>query len=353
MNGRVEKLRKYLNDNGLDSAIVYKEENRRYLSGFTGSSGYVVITKDRKLFITDFRYVQQASKQCIGFEIVQHTDNRTLFDILNSINISSLGFEEEFVTYAQYKELNDKLHNVKLIELNGIINDLRMIKSDDEIESIRKAAEIGDKTFEYICTILKPGITEKEISLEIEHFMKKSGASGTSFESIVASGKRSSLPHGVASDKVIEQGDFVTLDFGCIYSGYCSDMTRTVVIGKATDKQKEIYDIVLRAQEEALEHIKAGKSGVEVDKIARNIIEENGYGDYFGHGLGHGVGLEIHESPRLSPTSKHTLEANMVVTDEPGIYLPDFGGVRIEDLVVVTTDGCEVLSKSSKRLIEL
>lgn len=353
VNSKVINFRKKIIDSGLDAVIVYKPENRRYLSGFTGTAGYVVLTRDRNIFITDFRYVNQASEQCKDFEIIRHTNERTLYDILNELEVKTLGFEEEFVTFSQYEEFNEKLNNIELVPLKGVINKLRTIKTEDEIENIRKAANIADMAFEHICSLLKPGVTEWEISLELESFMKKQGASGTSFESIVASGKRSSLPHGVASQKVIENGDFVTLDFGCIYNGYCSDMTRTVVIGKATSKQKEIYEIVLKAQEAALESIRAGITGFEVDKIARDIITDRGYGEYFGHGLGHGVGLEVHEAPRLSPVGKDTLEENMVVTDEPGIYIPDFGGVRIEDLVVVKKDGYEILSKSPKHLIEL
>lgn len=353
MSNRVERLRKSLKENRLDSAIVFKPENRRYLSGFTGTSAYVVITEDRNLLITDFRYVKQASDQCKGFEIVKHTNDRTIYEILNGLGLKKLGFEDTFVTVSQYNDFKDKLIGIELRPLKDTLNKLRVIKDQEEINEIRRAAEIADKTFEYICSVIKPGITEWEVALEIEGFMKKKGASGTSFDSIVASGIRSSMPHGVASHKVIEEGDFVTLDFGCIYNGYCSDMTRTIVVGKASEKQKEIYNIVLEAQEAALEAIKPGITGCDADKVARDIIESKGYGEYFGHGLGHGVGLEVHESPRLSPLGKDVLEANMIVTDEPGIYLPDFGGVRIEDLVVITENGCERLSKSPKHLIEL
>lgn len=194
---------------------------------------------------------------------------------------------------------------------------------------------------------------EKEVALELEMFMKKQGASAISFDIIVASGLRSALPHGRASDKVIENGDFVTMDFGCVFNGYCSDMTRTVVMGKASDKHKKVYETVLRAQEAALEAIKPGISGKEADKVARDIITGEGFGEYFGHGLGHGVGLEVHEAPRLAPIGEKILEKNMVVTDEPGIYIPEFGGVRIEDLIVVTDNGCERLSTSPKKLIEI
>ncbi|WP_432665228.1 Xaa-Pro peptidase family protein [Wukongibacter baidiensis] len=353
MNNKVERFRKSLKENNLNSAIVFKPENRRYLSGFTGTSGYVVITEDKNLFITDFRYTKQASDQCKDFEIVQHTNDRTLYDILNELGLKNMGFEDAFVTVSQYNEFNEKLVGIELKPLKGTLGKLRTIKEQDEIDEIRKAAEIADKAFEYICGVIKPGITEWEVALELESFMKKKGATATSFDSIVASGIRSSMPHGVASHKVIEDGDFVTLDFGCVYNGYCSDMTRTIVVGKASEKQKEIYNVVLEAQEAALKAIKPGITGYDADKVARDIITEKGYGEYFGHGLGHGVGLEVHESPRLSPLGKDVLEPNMVVTDEPGVYLPDFAGVRIEDLIVVTENGCERLSKSPKHLIEL
>ncbi|MFT9493642.1 M24 family metallopeptidase [Anaerosolibacter sp.] len=353
MSARLGRFRELLREKSIDGSIIYKPENRRYLSGFTGSSGYVLITLNDAYFITDFRYMEQAAKQCHGFKVVEHTNQNPLHMILNTFNLNTMAFEDDFVTYAQYKEFSDKLGQTKLVPLEGAMGNLRKIKDDEEISIIEKAAQIADQAFEYILTYMKAGMKENEVALELESFMKKKGASGLSFDSIVASGIRSSLPHGVASDKIIETGDFVTLDFGCIYEGYCSDMTRTIVVGKASEKQKKIYSIVLEAQEKALEAIKPGMTGVEVDKIARDIISENGYGDYFGHGLGHGVGLEVHESPRLSPLGHDTLKPGMIVTDEPGIYLPGFGGVRIEDLVVVTEDGCKTLSKSPKELIEL
>ncbi|MFZ5966255.1 MAG: M24 family metallopeptidase [Bacillota bacterium] len=350
---RVENLRNRMKEKDLDAVLIYKPENRRYISGFTGSSGYALITREKAYFITDFRYIEQSSNQCQGYEIVQHDNSKTVISILHNLKLRNLGFEEDFVTYGQYLEMKEKLEATELIPLKGLFNTLRIKKYDQEIQYIQKAAQIADEAFTYICDFIKPGVKEIDVALELEMFMKKKGASGISFESIVASGVRSSLPHGVASDKIIEDGDFVTLDFGCIYNGYCSDMTRTVVVGSASDKQKEIYRIVLEAQEAALTAIKPGVSGFDVDKIARDIIAKNGYGDYFGHSLGHGVGLEIHESPRLSPASTDQLEAGMIVTDEPGIYLPDFGGVRIEDLILVTEDGCKILSKSPKELIEL
>lgn len=353
MNFRLSKLRKMMGEKNLDGVILYKPENRRYISGFTGTSGYAVLTMDKAFFITDFRYIQQAHRECAAYEIIEHNNRRSVYSILNDLNIKTLGFEEDFVTYGQYQEFLEKLTKTKLLPLDGTMNALRKIKDADEIANIEKAAIITDEAFGYICEYIKPGVTEKEIALELELYMKRKGASALSFEIIVASGIRSSLPHGRASHKVIEKGDFITMDFGCVLNGYCSDMTRTIVVGKAKERQKEIYRIVLEAQIKALEAIKPGMAGIDVDKIARDVITAKGYGEHFGHGLGHGVGLEVHEDPRLSPTSKDILEAGMVVTDEPGIYIPDFGGVRIEDLVVVTETGNQVLSKSPKELIEL
>lgn len=353
MQRRLSKLREILKEKNLDGAIIYKPENRRYISDFTGTSGYALITIDRAFFITDFRYIEQSKRECKAYEIIEHNNKYSIYSILNELNINRLGFEEDFVTYMQYKEFNEKLNNTELVPLDGTINILRKIKYEEEITYIEKAATIADEAFGYICEYIKPGISEKDIALELENYMKRKGATATSFETIVASGVRSSLPHGVASDKLVEKGDFITLDFGCIYNGYCSDMTRTIVLGKASDKQKKIYNIVLEAQLKALEVIKPGIKGMDVDKIARDFIQLKGYGKNFGHGLGHGVGLEIHEDPRLSPIGKDILQAGMVVTDEPGIYIPEFGGVRIEDLVVITETGNRVLSKSPKQLLEL
>ncbi|MGP1406292.1 M24 family metallopeptidase, partial [Filifactor alocis] len=230
---------------------------------------------------------------------------------------------------------------------------LRAVKDEEEIDNLRQAAAIADKGFLHVLDIVKPGMTEKELALELEFFMRKQGASGLSFTTIVASGIRSSMPHGVASDKVIEKNDMLTLDFGCMYNGYCSDMTRTFVVGTADERQKELYNIVLETQLKVLEAIKPGARCKEIDALSREIIGGYGYGEFYGHGLGHGVGLEIHELPVLNGTSEFVLEENMVVTDEPGIYLPDFGGVRIEDTVLVTKDGYDLISRSTKEFIEI
>ncbi|QXM07475.1 M24 family metallopeptidase [Crassaminicella indica] len=352
LHRRIYKLREILKEKKLDAALIHKPENRRYISGFTGTSGYALITMNKAFFITDFRYIDQAKQECKEYDIVKHDNEYNIYSIINELNLQYLGFEEDFITYNQYKEFSKKLNNT-LVPLNGAINSMRKIKYEEELKFIEQAANIADEAFLHICEYIKPGITERAVALELEFFMKNKGATATSFDTIVASGIRSALPHGVASNKTLEKGDFITIDFGCIYKGYCSDMTRTIVLGKANDKQKEIYNIVLEAQLKALEEIKPGITGREADKIARDFITSKGYGKNFGHGLGHGVGLEIHEEPRLSPIGKELLQVGMVVTDEPGIYLSGFGGVRIEDLLVITENGNRVLSKSPKHLIEI
>lgn len=355
---RIEKFKNKIKELGLDAAIIYKPENRRYLSGFTGSFGYILLTHDEKFFITDSRYVEQAKRQCKGYKLIEIKSNgdwasSMLYDIINEQEIRKIGFEDKHVTYFQYSEIAENLDDIELVPLNGILQSIRMIKDDNEVENIRNAAKIVDKAFEHILNYIKPGITEREISYRIENFMKENGAYGNSFEPIIASGKRSALPHGIASHKVVEKGDFIILDYGCLYNGYCSDMTRTVVVGKASEEQKQIYNTVLDAQQSALENVKPGSMCCEIDKIARDKITNQGYGEYYKHGLGHSVGLEIHEHPILTTVSKEILEPFMTITIEPGIYIPDFGGVRIEDLVLVTENGFEVLSKSPKHLIEI
>lgn len=353
MNTRINIVRNILYDRDLDAILIYKPENRRYVSGFTGTTGFAIITRSEAKFITDFRYIQQAEEQCKDYDIIEISRSEPLTNIIEKLDISRLGVEEDFFTYGHYLDLNSKLSKVSMVALEGELTKLRSIKTKEELQYIAKAASLADEAFAHVLKLILPGVEERDIALELEFFMRKNGATNASFNFIVASGVRSSLPHGVASKKVIEKGDFVTLDYGCIYEGYCSDMTRTVVVGKANERQKEIYSLVLKAQETALEAVKPGITGKQLDKIARHIIEEKGYGEYFGHGLGHGVGLEIHELPHVNMMGDTPLEPGMVITIEPGIYVPNFGGVRIEDLVVVKDDGYNVLSKTPKELIEI
>lgn len=354
-NLRLKKFRERMSARKLDCALIYSDANRNYLSGFTGNESYSVITADSAVFVTDSRFTEQAQSQVRGFEVRQY-DSKIgdfLIDLVKSLHVKNLGIEEDHMTYKMYTTLKAGLNDVEFVPLDGMTEKLRQVKEPSELENIGKAAGIADKAFLHMLEYIKPEMTENEVGLELEFFMRRLGASGLSFPSIVASGKRSSLPHGAPSDKVIERGDFLTLDFGCVYNGYCSDMTRTVVVGSASERQKEIYDIVLNANLKVLEKVKPGMSGREIDSIARDFIGAKGYGANFGHGLGHGVGVEIHELPMVSKRGETRMEPGMVITDEPGIYIPDFGGVRIEDLLTVTEDGCRLLSHSDKSLIEL
>ncbi|SFL81441.1 M24 family metallopeptidase [Pelosinus propionicus] len=353
MEKRLIKLRKFMKEHQLDCMLIHKPENRHYFSGFSGSAGILLISNNENLLLTDFRYIEQATMQAAQYEIVRyHTVGKTLTEMINKLGVFQIGFESDFVTYDGHQELINYLHSVNLIPVQ--LDALRMVKDESEIALIKKAVKIADDAFSRIMSFLKPGMTEQEVALELEYYMRQLGAEKPAFDTIMASGKRGALPHGRASDKIIELGDFVTMDFGAVYKGYHSDITRTVCMGKATAKQKEIYEVVLAAQLAGVQAVTAGKIGKDVDAVARNIIIDAGFGEFFGHGLGHGLGLNIHEEPRLSPANIHTvLLKNMVVTVEPGIYLPDWGGVRIEDTVLVSDEGCQILTASSKQLIEL
>lgn len=350
---QINSIRKMLNEKNLEAILIFNPENRQYVSGFTGSAGYVLISENVQLFMTDFRYIGQAQKETDGYEIVEIGRNNPVTDILKDYDFKTLGIEDDYITYEQFLNFDEKLKNTKLVPLKRSLVELRSVKSLEEVDKIQKAAEIADKAYEHIIQKIQPGMKEIDIALDLEYFMKNLGASKVSFDTIVASGYRSALPHGVASEKTLEKGDMVTIDFGCVYQGYCSDMTRSFVLGQASEKQREIYDTVLQAQITALEAVKPGKTGKELDESAREIIKNKGYGKYFGHGLGHGVGLEVHELPHVNQLGEKPMEPGMVITIEPGVYIPEFGGVRIEDLLVVTEDGFKVLSNTPKELLEI
>lgn len=348
---RLKKLKDDMKKDGISILLLSKPEDKYYYSGFSSSNFYIIITENKNYLLTDFRYLEAAQSKKELYEIIKIDNQYTVFDFLKKYNKMNLGFEERHMTVIDFKKLRSVFPLKRLCFAQNIIEEQRIVKDDEEIGHIKQAAYIADKAFEHVLHYIKPGVKEKEIALELEFFMKKQGASHLSFDSIVASGAHSSKPHATASDKVIENGDLLTLDFGCVINGYCSDMTRTLAIGNASSEQKEVYEVVKRAQQEALDMIKASMKTSNVDQIARNIIETAGYGEYFGHGLGHGVGLEVHELPRLSPSYDIELKKNMVVTVEPGIYLPQKFGVRIEDLVVVLDDGIQNLTSSQKELI--
>lgn len=353
MEQRIARLRKQMVQKGIQAMLISHPVNRRYITGFTGSAGLALITAEEAVLITDFRYLTQVKEQAPHMTLSEHKGRifSTVAEECRKLGIKTLAFEQDHLTYAQYKQLEEALDGVPAEPVSGLVEQLRMIKDEEELAIIRQAARIADRTFEEIIKEIKPGMKEIEIAMRLEFLMREMGASSSSFDIIVASGKRSALPHGKASDKVLEKGDLVTLDFGAFYKGYASDITRTLMLGKPNEKQKEIYDIVLEAGKLAIDSIRPGITGREADAAARDYIAQHGYGDYFGHGTGHGLGLEVHEAPRLSIQGDTLLAAGMVVTVEPGIYLPDFGGVRIEDDVLVTESGCEVLTHCTKELI--
>jgi len=352
--GRIEKVQKKLSDYSIDALMVTSSFNLRYVANFTGTTGLSVITKDKAYFVTDFRYTEQAQEQAKGFEIIQNKG--PIYDevqkIIEQDNIERLGFEKNHITFGTYQQINE-LFTSAIIPIAGLVEGLREIKEDEEVQMVRKAIQITEKAYEHILSYIEPGMSEVQIANELDFYMRKQGAQGVSFDTIVASGVRSAMPHGVASDKKVEQGDMITIDFGCYYNGYVSDMTRTFALGDPGEKLKEIYQIVLDAQLKVLETAKAGMTGKELDQVARNYITEKGYGEQFGHSTGHGIGLEIHEGPSVSYKNDKPLIAGNIITDEPGIYLPGIGGVRIEDDMILTSDGNINLMNSSKELIIL
>ncbi|TCS84018.1 M24 family metallopeptidase [Tepidibacillus fermentans] len=353
MEKRIKRLREELKERNLDGILITHSSNRRYITGFTGSAGNVLVTQHDAFLVTDFRYTEQAAEQAKYFTIVNQEDSmlKKLKELVAKTGIHTLGFEQDYVPYSQYKQFEENFQPVTLVPLSQVLESIRMIKDEQEIQLIRKAAVIADQAFSHVLKVIKPGMREIEVALELECKMRQLGAQGASFDTIVASGVRSALPHGVASDKVIEVGDFVTMDFGAIYQGYVSDITRTIAIGKVNEKQREIHNIVLEAQLNGVHHVKAGMTGKEADALTRSIISRYGYGEYFGHSTGHGIGLDVHEGPGLSMKSEVILKPGMIVTIEPGIYISKFGGVRIEDDVLITEHGVEVLTHSPKELI--
>ena len=340
----------------IDAFFVTNILNVRYLTGFSGSAGLAVITKKKNYFITDFRYKIQSKKQVSkDFEIMIYPQGtyEHLQIIINRHRIKRIGVESNIMTVNEFNGIKKVFPEIKFVPLNSVIEGIIITKNKEEIKSLKKAVEITDRTFSELLKIIKPGVTEKDIAAEITYIQMKLGGEKNAFDPIVASGLNSALPHAQPTDNKIKKGVFVTLDFGTVVDGMHSDMTRTLVIGKANKKQKDIYNIVLDAQLKALEKVKAGISVKQLDSYARDYIASKGYGDNFGHGLGHGLGYYIHEGPRVNPKGEYVLEVNNIITIEPGIYIEGFGGVRIEDDVIVKKQGCEILNISAKELIEL
>ncbi len=354
-NSRLTRLRTELERSGLDAMLLLQGPNCRYLSGFAGTSGYAIVSGDRALLLTDFRYLSQAAEQAASFAVERHGEQpfETVAEHVRKLGIRTLAIEEKCLTLAQARMLREALNGVECVPTDGIVERLRAVKDETEIAALRKAARIADEAFGQVLPLVRPGIAERAVAAELEYRIRLLGADCGWPGFIVASGFRSALPHGVASGKEIGRNEFVTLDFGAIADGYMSDLTRTVFVGKPDERQREIYETVLAANLAAIGGLRPGMDGRRGDALGREIIESRGYGDYFGHGLGHGIGLEIHEPLRLSRQSDSVLEPGNVLTVEPGVYIPGYGGVRIEDDVLMTADGAETLTSSPKQLIVL
>lgn len=355
MKNRILKIQNELQTD--EALLILSDANRFYFTGFPSSAGNVIITKQNCIFLIDFRYFEKAKSEVITSKVVLLENfNRQIAEILKEENIKTLYLETQTTSISKSESLKKAFLQVNISsddKFDNIITDLRAVKTADELQNIRLAQQLTDKTFTYILNNIKAGRTEREIMLDMEFYMRSLGSEGVSFDFIVVSGKNSSLPHGVPTDKPIERGDFITMDFGAVVSGYRSDMTRTVALGNVTDEQTAVYNTVLDAQLSALKEIHAGVICSDIDKIARDIIYTAGYKGCFGHALGHSVGIEIHESPALSPNCADILKTGTVMTVEPGIYIENKFGVRIEDMVFVEDNGCENITKSEKKLIVL
>lgn len=353
MSNRLAHLREKLDEAELDALVVSQPENRRYLSGFTGSAGVLIVSHTHAFLATDFRYYTQATEEAPAFELAQVGYKLTdhLADLLAQAGAQRVGFESEHLSVAEHQRWQEAAPDVEWVATSGLVEALRAVKSADEIEKIRAAVHLADQAFAQVVQQLRPGMTERDVAWMLQAEMHNLGAEGVAFETIVAAGPDSAKPHYRPTDKRIEAGVPIIIDMGAVVNGYHSDMTRTLIIGAPDGQFQEIYHLVLEAQEKAEANIRAGISGVEADAIARGVIEDAGHADHFGHGLGHGVGLAVHEGPRLSFTANEDpLQPNMVVTIEPGVYLPGWGGVRIEDIGVVKEDGLEILTQTPKAL---
>jgi Xaa-Pro aminopeptidase len=350
---RADRVAGRLPDKEVDLLLVAHGPNLRYLTGFTGSNGMAVVGEGLRRFVTDFRYVEQAAQQVPDFDREQGPQ-----DFIAALETGwpegelTLGFEDDHLSVRAHQRLRGVLPDrISLKPAGGVVEAERAVKEPGEVEKIAAAAALADDVYDWLRSAGLVGRTEREVAVALEHEMRRRGATGPSFPSIVASGPRGALPHASPGDDAIERGTLVTLDMGVVLDGYCSDCTRTWATGELTDELMEIYALTLRAQLAALDAVRPGPTGMEVDAVARDMIAEAGHGEHFGHGLGHGVGVEVHEAPRLARTAKAPLAAGNVVTVEPGVYLPGRGGVRIEDLVVVTEAGRDVLTRTTKDLV--
>jgi len=349
---RLEKVREKIQALGLDALLVSQPENRRYLSGFNGSAGYLIISAKEALLATDFRYVEQARRQARGFEVilVRGEPPKWLPGLVIGRNLWRLGFEAQDISFALHSQLVEAFGSspVELIPTQGVVEELRGIKEKEEVTLIERAAKIVDEAIIHISELIHPGMREQEAAWELEKFLRERGSQSLPFEPIVASGLNSAMPHARPSGRRLEARVPIIIDIGVRVEGYCCDITRTVFLGTPDPSYRKVYETVMEAQLRALENIRPGMTGEEADRFSREFIEQSGYGQYFGHGLGHGVGLALHEFPRLGPESRDELKEGMAFTIEPGIYIPDWGGVRLEDTVVLEKGRVRPLTHSPK-----
>ena len=352
----MKNIEKYLTllEGEVDGLLLTSRYSRHYGAEFDIAEGVAIVTKKGCRYFTDSRYIESAEKGIQGFEVLPVNQFKGYFSRLNDaiadFGVTTLGYEERYLTVEELMGYEKNL-KAKLVPYNKQINGFRGTKEAWELDLMRKAQAITDKAFSEVITRIQPGMTELELQAELIYCMYKNGGTGLAFDPIVVSGPNTSLPHGVAGERVIREGDFITMDFGASYMGYCSDMTRTVAVGYATEEMKEVYNTVLKAQEAAIAITKAGVPGKDIDAVARKIITDAGYGEYFGHGYGHSLGLEIHEAPNPNPGNSNPMPVGAICSAEPGIYLPGKFGVRIEDVTILTEDGCEDITKSPKNLI--
>jgi Xaa-Pro aminopeptidase len=347
---RLTQLRQKLADEQLDAILITSAPNRRYLSGFTGSAGTLIISPERAVLATDFRYYDQVEKQAPRFELAKITETLTdlLPDVLNGMGVRRVGFESEDVTVSLHQKLTEALPEIELLATSNLVLEIRTIKDEGELAELQRAIDFTDAAYTHIADFMQPGMTERRVAWELESFMREQGAEAVAFV-IVGSGPNGAMPHHRPSERPIQPGDPVVMDLGAQEGGYHADLTRTVTLGQASELYREVYGIVLQAQQAALQGIRPGMTGLEADALARDVIKAAGYGEQFGHGLGHGLGLILHEQPRMSRLSeKVVLRSGMVFTVEPGIYLPEQFGVRIEDVVLLREDGPQVLSHAAK-----
>lgn len=348
---RQQLLKQALKKNGLTALLVLGHENIRYLSGFSGNAAYALITAEESVLITDYRYFGRAQEESIGFEVVSRDrDSETLGQCINRFltTNSQLGFDAAFIDVALWQQVASELTSHTVTQVTGMVERLRMVKNDWEVEQIKAAAAIADEALRQTLPYFKEGVTERDLALELEFRMQKLGSEGMSFATILMFGERCALPHGSPSERTLSKGDFITLDFGAVVNGYRSDMTRSYVLGKASKKQSAIYQSVSNAQQAAINLLKAGIDCLDLQNISQQVLDDSGFGKWAGQGLGHGVGLFLHELPFINKNCRHVLEAGNVITIEPGIYIPNFGGVRIEDDILITQNGYEVLTHAPK-----